>query len=235
MCYAAYICDDIIEHGSHLKELLLDKEDIEWSEIKVFDSPDALLNEMNKKPCDILFMDIELGSKNGIDIVQQINTHFCSTEVIYVTNYPEYCSDVYDTKHTHFLCKPINDELLCKAITYAIQNLENVNNKSIVLKTGNAIECIPLNSIVMIESSGRRLLIHTLDELRQVYDTIPNVLKSLDARFCHCHKSYVINMDYISSFSKDGVILLNEKIAYISQRKRTEARAKILEYLGSKL
>lgn len=50
-------------------------------------------------------MDIELGKENGIDLALKVNEVTPYTQIIYITAYMQYVSDVYQSKHTYFIDK----------------------------------------------------------------------------------------------------------------------------------
>ena len=74
---------------------------------------------------DIIFMDINLenSSASGIDLIHKVNFLNPSCQVIYISQYLEYASDVYDTRHTYFMNKERLSELLGKALHTAFHNL----------------------------------------------------------------------------------------------------------------
>ena len=56
-------------------------------------------------PYDIVFLDISLGEDtvSGIELGQMINGENPRTQLIFISLYLEYASDVYSTKHTYFI------------------------------------------------------------------------------------------------------------------------------------
>ena len=58
-------------------------------------------------PYDIVFLDISLGNDtvSGIELGQMINGENPRTQLIFISQYLEYASDVYSTKHTYFIYK----------------------------------------------------------------------------------------------------------------------------------
>ena len=58
-------------------------------------------------PYDIVFLDISLGDDtvSGIELGQMINGENPRTQLIFISQYLEYASDVYSTKHTYFIYK----------------------------------------------------------------------------------------------------------------------------------
>ena len=60
---------------------------------------------------DFLFMDIELGSENGIDLGLKIRKKHKNCHIIITSNYTKYLIDGYKVKADRYLLKPISQEL----------------------------------------------------------------------------------------------------------------------------
>jgi FixJ family two-component response regulator len=69
-----------------------------------------------------LILDINLPDLSGLDIQQRISDHKSSTPIIFITGYGDIPTSVRAMKAgaAEFLTKPINDELLVKAIRDAV-------------------------------------------------------------------------------------------------------------------
>ena len=75
-----------------------------------FTRPSQAIEFAKENNINLAFLDIELGSANGIDLCNTllgINPHM---NVIFLTAYPEYSIDAWDTKASGFMVKPITME-----------------------------------------------------------------------------------------------------------------------------
>lgn len=62
------------------------------------------VNTQNRKcPYDIFITDIDMGSLNGIDLVNEINQINPQCIIIFVSNYIHYATKVYDVEHIYSL------------------------------------------------------------------------------------------------------------------------------------
>ena len=109
---------------------------------------------------DIALVDIDLGEDlpSGIDLVR--DTAGNKTQVIYVTGYVDYVSDVYETAHVGFLIKPVDQQRLNDALARAIARLEQDGAGDFVVHTGSSTLRVAPNRVVYIESNRRKLQIH---------------------------------------------------------------------------
>lgn len=76
---------------------------------------------------DIFITDIDLGEGNpsGIELVRRYFPAGSPTKVIYISGHVEFCTSVYQTEHTYFLLKPINQSDFDAALDKALSNLQD--------------------------------------------------------------------------------------------------------------
>lgn len=55
--------------------------------------------------CDLLFLDIDLGEKNGIDLARRLRQKNTGTVLIFVTNFKEYAPEGYEVDAFRYLDK----------------------------------------------------------------------------------------------------------------------------------
>lgn len=81
-------------------------------EIDTFSSATDFLNQISNEQCPyhIILMDIELGSESvsGIKLAQRINLLNPNTQIIFISQYLQYASSVYETDHIYFVYKQQN-------------------------------------------------------------------------------------------------------------------------------
>ena len=61
-------------------------------------------------PVDLAILDIELGSASGLDLCRKLLEINPRTNVIYLTAYPDYALDAWDTGACGFMVKPLTPE-----------------------------------------------------------------------------------------------------------------------------
>ena len=68
---------------------------------------------------------------------------------------------------------------------------------NMICRYGRAIQSIPVDGIVFMEKSMRKIRVHTKDGIVEFYGKFSDIAEYLDERFMCCHRSYIINMDEI--------------------------------------
>ena len=125
-----------------------------------FLDPSAATGASGPLSADIALVDIDLGEDlpSGIDLVR--DTAGNKTQVIYVTGYVDYVSDVYETAHVGFLIKPVDQQRLNDALARAISRLDQDGAGDFIVHTGSSTLRVAPNRVVYIESNRRKLQIH---------------------------------------------------------------------------
>ena len=209
--WKALICDDDPAHGEGLRDLLARDAQLR---VSCVGSVEALEQEMasGRQP-DLLFLDIRLGREDGIQFVQRMSGQLSGTQVIYVTGYVEYCTKVYDTEHLSFLLKPVSSKELWHTVDRAKERLVRQRSQGLTLQCRSAVQFLLFSQIRYLESRGRRVRLVTEHGVFQ------------------CHKSFLVNTDYIRQLGHTHFILFSGEQIPISSRRRAEAKQCFLHTL----
>lgn len=67
-------------------------------------------------PYDVVFLDIEMPGANGLTLANRLRLQSPQTNVVFVTGYPEYALDAWNTQASCFLVKPVDEEDVRRAL-----------------------------------------------------------------------------------------------------------------------
>lgn len=91
---------------------------------------------------------------------------------------------------------------------------------------------IKFSDLIYIESQRRKLRLHLSNEVIDMYGSLTAMAASLPWQFVQCHKSFIVNLEYVVELQKEGFVMASgDKIA-VSQTKRKEARRSFMKYLA---
>ena len=228
------ICDDDLSVRTQLSILCAKAVD-PCIEIICFPSAEALIQWLKTDPnhsIDILVLDIDLPGKNGVTLLRELRTSIKSDcLVLFVTNYDHYVSDGFYYNAFQYLIKPVDPEKFMSEIQRAVDKFKRDHMKlTIASKTGNIL--VDYRELFYIESRKRVLTYHTLMGCYDSYDTLTRVetlLASYD--FLRCHKSYLVNMEYIDSIDNDVFYLTSGKTMKISRTYLQSAKKAYFDYV----
>lgn len=184
---------------------------------------------------DLVFMDIELKDKNGIDYFSQINKHFQNLKVIFMSSYPKYSQDIFECNPAYFLLKPIKIEKLTNAITKVETELSDMLNKEIIINNKDSYAILKENEIVYVASDKRKLIVNTSETQYEIYDKLDKFQLKLSENFCRCHQSYIVNLNYVKYLETKGFILFNKTIIPISQKRYSQTKNEFVKFVGDKI
>ena len=229
------ICDDDVTSLEIMENLFMKMTRSQNWQIHTFSSANSLISHLYKHQPELLIMDIDLNEANGIELVCEIHEKHPRLAVIFVSGYIKFCSAVYEAEHIYFLTKPINEQDFENALAKAQKKIEKSRDQRLVIKNRNDITHINYGDIVYIENKGRKVQIQTYDRNIETYMSIESLSDTLDNRFVHCHKSYIVNMDYVKSKHRNIFILNNGTEIVISQSRLAKTKSTYLSYLGEAL
>lgn len=155
---------------------------------------------------DVILLDIQLDDSDGltgIDLGRYIRTlpQFESTPILFITAYAaEAASAIHATNCFDFLVKPYDPSDLTSSIQKLI-NKHIVTEKPIRFRTSKGVYfLVPPSEIIYINSIGRDIYVYTLAERFVLHTALKDILKTLPEDFIRCHKSYIVNKNFIANY-----------------------------------
>ncbi len=160
---------------------------------------------------NIVFMDIEIGGRNGIEIIEEIRRFDSEVIVIFVTSYPYYVVKALRVGAFQYLTKPIVLSDLKKDFIRAVDVYNSKYSNYRFQSNGNII-IKRIIEIYAIEVKNKKMYVYLSDKIYE--EDVRSSLKEKEDRFAthhfvKCHKSYMVNMWKISEIKKDDIILKN--------------------------
>lgn len=184
---------------------------------------------------DVAIMDIDLGEgePSGIDLVKEHFGPASGTQVVYLTGFVEYCTEVYETDHVYFLLKPVTASQLGRALERAAGKLERVEKPLRVVSNRTTVGIAP-GRIVCIESLHRKAYIRLVDgSTVETRSRLAELKDALPRRFVQPHKSFLVNLDFVAELQPTQLKLAGGRIVPVSQARRKAVRAAFMSYLHS--
>ena len=99
--------------------------------------------------------------------------------------------------------------------------------------SGRAFVSIPWKEIIYIESSRSASIIHTADGCFTVNKTLSELESQLGEQFLRCHRSYIVNLDYVRSAYDDFILYSGERVL-MRRRSQKELRCIFERYINEK-
>ena len=190
----------------------------------------------DSKP-DLVLMDIQLTDGNAFDILKSFDD--VDFGIIFLTAYENYALQAIKFSAFDYLLKPFTEEDLIKTITrfkkknqkgsldVLLNNINSGGEKKIILKTNEDIFIVSVNEIIRCEADSSYT--HFFLE-NGTHITVSGTLKKYDDylkhfNFIRVHHSHIVNLNFITKFSKlkgGSLQLKNGDIIPVSKRKKDD-------------
>lgn len=184
------ICDDIDSVCKYIEEFLVRicKEKNLSMEYDTFYSGDEFISALNKNIYDCIFLDIEIGTTNGIEVSKYLREKLNNetTEIIYISQHTQYAVNLFDYDPITFLLKPFDDDMMMKAFNKFLKRM-HIGEEVFPVKIGYDIKRIPIKDVLYFESFDHKILLHTSTTVDSFYDKIDNILSKVNPK--HLYKS----------------------------------------------
>lgn len=192
--------------------------------IYIFKNTFDFINSFQK--ADILFMNISSPDYDGIEAVRCIrNCNILCPNVIFMAKNSDFAVDAFNLNAKHYLLKPLKQDTVYEALNRCINNNSTPTDKILNVKTRFGNQSVLQKKILFIEVYNTLSIIYCLDEQIKTYTSLSKIYQKLDHNiFLHPHRSYIVNMDFITSFNNGKIILKNGLEISVSRNKRTELK-----------
>jgi len=184
-----------------------------------FTSTNNALNLLKTQKIDLLFLDINLPGKSGIEFAKSLPKDI---GIIFTTANPQHAVDGFELEAIDYLLKPISFERFSKAI-YKYCKIQKTNQQFEQLTQAEAerpfifVKCerktlkLYLDEIDYFESQGNYLLIHTESDCFKTHQSITEIIEKLpEGLFHRIHRSFLIPLKKVTQFNSRSVTIKNK-------------------------
>jgi len=188
--------------------------------IGVFNQAEEALPILVQEKIDILFLDIDMPSLNGLDFRKKaMQVPVC----IYITAHPEHAVESFELDTLDFIVKPIKIDRFSQTMSKIEDYMElkhkaqlfesTIGGDVIYIKEGHAETKVKLHDILYLEALKDYTKIVTSSKKHCVLTSIGNLLKESHFQsFVRIHRSYAVQKQYIEKKMTNELLLNNGTI-----------------------
>ena len=228
------VCDDAPAFCDQLAEWtreILRQEGIE-AEIDRFDSARPLLEAIGEGAAfSILLLDVMMEGMDGMELAAALRAQGRKLPIIFISSNREMALRGYEVAAARYLAKPVDREKLREALLFCCETLGA--GGELLLPAIDAHRRIQPSFIMYAETCGRGIRIVMKDgqfECRMKISELAAMLPS--AQYVFCHRTILVNLDYVTSIRYCELELKNGARLPISKYRLTDLRAQLLRHLG---
>lgn len=169
---------------------------------KIFTKTDEALEYIQKNPIDLLFLDIQMPGKNGLDFYKMLDPEVM---VIFTTAYSEYAVEGFNVNAIDYLLKPFSFDRFLVAVDKASKEkrarLTVTGNNHLLVRADYKQHRIEFDDILLIEGLDDYIRIHLKSKtpitarlsMKSILEKLPQ------PDFIRVHRSYIIPVKKVKS------------------------------------
>jgi two-component system, LytTR family, response regulator len=180
---------------------------------------------LHKLQPQLVFLDVEMPFGNAFDVLEACKD--LQFETIFVTAFSSYSLKALNQSAAYYLLKPISIEELIVAVNKVQQQILNheifnrnkiiVENfretkpekQQVILPTLEGFEVVKMEEIVRLRGNGNFTDIYLQNgSKKMVCRFLKHFSEILPLPFLRVHKSHIINLLFVKSYNKGGIITL---------------------------
>lgn len=196
-------------------------------DIKQFDGGVPLLHSLNDNGMfDLIFLDVEMGELDGMEIAAKIRAADYLTSIIFVSQYEDYYKEAYDFHPMNFLSKPVNQGKVNEVMDYYLK-IQQRNTETFSFFINKTMYTIWITDILYFCSERRKINIVCRDKIYTIYGKLNDIEKQMEERTCkfvRIHQSFLVNLAHIREYHYSEVVVSNGESLLISKEKRKAVR-----------
>lgn len=224
------VVDDEEKIRNQIRKLILKQ--LANCQVDVYKSGMELIEA--KQDYDAIFLDIQMEGLSGIDTAKELRKYNDEVVIIFVDVAKDYVLEAFDVAAFHYLLKPINEEKFIEVFDKAVKEIEKHKSSEVTqlfVKSKKHNMILDHKNILYIENRGRKLEIHTLGDVIEIYATMREMEKQLGQGFFRCHRGYLVNLSFILEYTNDSISLNNGESILMAKERYNDFVKMYMQYL----
>lgn len=175
---------------------------------KTFTQQSEALKHLKKYPVDLIFLDIQMPNKNGVDFYKMLDNN---PMVIFTTAHSQYAVEGFNVNATDYLLKPFSEERFMASIQKARNEFEFRKNQSIqthlMIRADYKLYRIEYEDILLIEGLDDYVQVHLSDKTKIVARiSMKGILEKLPKKdFIRVHRSFIIPIKKVKAIVNKNI------------------------------
>ncbi|MDP4181830.1 MAG: LytTR family DNA-binding domain-containing protein [Bacillota bacterium] len=206
--------------------------------VAVYNDPITALEEAKGLKFDAAFLDIDMPVVNGLNMARELLEFNPDTGIIFVTGHDDYAVKAFDLNAIDYILKPIEKDRLDRAVDRLLKSdfksagtrdaiLDKLNridknikqdSERIAAYDDEEINLIKMSEVFYFESQLGKTIIVTSNGKFKTKETLETLESKLnDFGFFRCHRSYLVNLRYVTKISpmfNNNYVIKQEEVEY---------------------
>ncbi|MBD2848634.1 response regulator [Paenibacillus sp. IB182496] len=128
--------------------------DIEGAEVVgSFQNPEEALRQAPQIAADLVFIDIQIGQDNGLDVARKLRSSYGELEIVFLTSHKHYALESFDIYPLDYMVKPVSHARLAQTIARAKASMER---KAAPVAAAQLPDTLQVRALGVLEVVGNR-------------------------------------------------------------------------------
>lgn len=185
------------------------------STIQEADSGASALELISSQPFDLLFIDINLNDMEGTTLAAAAQKILPDAQIVFATAYSQYAVKAFELGVDNYILKPFDPDRVRRVLEKCRRSAASaasaapaasaspaasaLSSDRLAINTNRKILLLDIRQIVYLETEGRGCILHTTAGKYNDNQLLGEFEKRLNPHgFYRIHKSYLVNLNYIS-------------------------------------
>jgi two-component system, LytTR family, response regulator len=177
------------------------------------------LDGLRNTPCDVLFLDISMQGKSGLDLLKSLPD--LKSEVVFITAHSDHALEAFKLSATGYILKPVDEAEFVKTVDKVLERVQHKRSAGkgaaqpgqvqhkIGIPGNNAIDYINIDDIVYLEA---------LSSYTNVFTGVKKIISSYNLQkfkhildhqlFFQVHRSYIVNLNHVRRYENIGMLIM---------------------------
>ncbi|MCR5103930.1 MAG: LytTR family DNA-binding domain-containing protein [Eubacterium sp.] len=200
------VCDDEEKFRMQAKEMIDKLAGSLDVIVDAYSDGRKLLEAFDKKPYDVLFLDIEMPVMDGITLAKKLRERSDSIYIVFLTGHVEYALEGYEVNALRYLTKPVQEAKLSEVLRFVMD--KNVSKRQLMIKEDGDETLINVSDIFYMEAQNQYVMIYTTGGEHLIRYNIGDFeaeLKNDD--FFRIHRGYLVSLAKVKKLVKSEVVI----------------------------
>ena len=214
------ICDDQQEVINNLKTHISDYIKTHCIKADIITSTSSKEIYGNNDVFNLAFLDIQMDDVNGLSLAKELKKRNSNIIIFFVTDYKEFQDTTMDLHIFRFFEKPFDVQRLYSGLDKAMEYLNETYVDIFLYNNGSHIKLL-IDDIIYIKRENRKIIVVSnkgdfvvSQNLDYWEDKLPNTF------FYQVHKSFLVNLHYVTKYSYTELFLNDTIRIPIASRKQ---------------
>ena len=151
------VCDDEEKFRTQARDLidkLVGSMDVV---VDAYSDGKRLLEAFDKKPYEVVFLDIEMPSMDGITLAKKLRERSGSVYIVFLTGHVEYALEGYEVNALRYLTKPVKEDKLREVLRFVMDR--STSKRQLMIKEDGEEKLINVSDIIYFEAQNQYVII----------------------------------------------------------------------------